>query len=96
MTDEEDVEQLVKRLKKLQIEQAVIVDRLEAIERKRVSLAARGLCPGDRVEIITRGKVVSSGDASKLHTVGTITSITPKRVKVKTDGGAITYRHITT
>ena len=50
------------------------------------------LSKGDRVKIITKVKPPAGNRPLRRDTVGIILSITPKRVKVRTESGVITYR----
>lgn len=92
MADNEDIERLVKRLKDLQLEQAEIIRRLEEAGRKQTRSSALRLSPGDRVQIVTKVTPPEGIRPSSRDTTGRIVSITPKRVKVKTDSGITTFR----
>ena len=89
MSEDGDVERLVKRLKDLHVEQSDIIRQLETAGRIRT---IDRFSPGDRVEILTRGKSTVATGASGRGTVGRVISITPKRVKVETESGNFTYR----
>lgn len=92
MTDGEDIGQLVKRLKDLQLEQASIIQQLEAVANKQPKPNTGGLSKGDKVNIITKVNPPAGSRPSRRDSVGTILSITPKRVKVRTESGITTYR----
>ena len=92
MTDGKDIGQLVKRLRDLQLEQASIIQQLEAVAKKQSEPNTGGLSKGDKVKIITKVKPPAGSRPSRRDTVGTILSITPKRVKVRTESGVTTYR----
>ena len=92
MAEGDDIERLIKRLKELQIEQADVIRRLEAAGRRHTSSVPIQLSPGDRVKIVTKVSPPDGVEASRLDTVGRVLSITPRRVKVKTDSGIVTLR----
>ena len=92
MTDGKDIGQLVKRLRDLQLEQASIIQQLKAVANKQSKPNTSELSKGDKVKIITKVKPPAGSRPSRRDTVGTILSITPTRIKVRTESGVTTYR----
>lgn len=91
MIDDNNVEGLVQHSKELQVEQANVIRRLQVAQRSEATRDIIKFSPGDWVVISTKvsppiGKVTSTNDS-----IRTVISITPKRVKIRTDSG-FTYR----
>ena len=92
MVDSSDVEGLVKQLRDLQLEQAEVIRRIEVAVKSKAHTNTEKLSPGDRVQILTKVKPIRGVAPTKLDRVGQVLSITPKRVKAKTDSGVTTLR----
>ena len=87
-----DVDNLILRLKQLQVEQAKVIRRLQSAWRNCLTLDVGKFSPSDRVVITTKVNPPVGGEATSGDTVGRVLSITPKRVKIRPDSGIITYR----
>lgn len=92
MGDSEDIAELVQRLKDLQVEQAAMIVKIQAAEKRRATLNTAEFSPGDKVVITNKTNPPSGVRPSPQDKTGEVISVTPKRVRVRTDSGVITSR----
>ncbi len=92
MSEAKDIERLVQRLIFLQLEQSKVIWRLQAVQKKSELSSSSQFKPGDRVVIIAKVNPPVGAESSVQDTIGKVISITPKRVKVRTDSGVTTSR----
>ena len=92
MSEAKDIERLVQRLIFLQLEQSKVIWGLQVVQKKNELSSSSQFKPGDRVVITTKVNLAVGAESSIQDTIGKVISITPKRVKVRTDSGVTTSR----
>ena len=76
----------------IQLEQAKVIRRLQAVQKKCKLSSPSQSEPGDRVVITTKVNPPVGAESSIQDNIGEVILIMPKRVKVRIDSGVTTYR----
>ena len=92
MSHSEEVDQLLRELKDLQIRQTKILERIQSAEQRRRTQNTAEFAPGDKVVITNRTSPPGGAKPSAQDKTGVVVSVTAKRVQIRTDSGVNTSR----
>ena len=92
MSDGEEIDQLLRELKDLQIRQTRILEKIQSTDRKHRTHNTAEFKPGDKVVITNRTSPPGGAKPSAQDKTGVVVLVTAKRVQIRTDSRVNTSR----